>query len=61
VSGSSRIDWPPMTWNPMTGGHRIWAGCGHGDGVQPARPQGRRQGLDELASRLRLDTGAVGS
>jgi protein gp37 len=50
-----------MTWNPMTGCHRISAGCGHGDCVQLARQQGRREGLDELASRLRLDAGAVGS
>jgi hypothetical protein len=61
VSGSSRIGWPPATPNPETGWHRISADYGHGD-VPLARPQGHPQGLDEPASRLRLDArGVVGS
>ena len=53
MSGSSQIDWPPATWNPVTGCHQISADGGHGNGLQLARHHGRPQGLDELASRPR--------
>ena len=61
MNGSSRIDWPPATWNPETRWQRSSAGGGHGNRVQLARPQGHPQSLDGQARRLRLNPEAVGS